>query len=80
MNLTESRRQEFIAALEKTGGSSGNGSLRQALGWDEEFYWKVQGHLISEGRLRTPDLVEFKVSQVCTPGGDRCRGRWFRWR
>ncbi len=33
------------------GGSSGNGSLRQALGWDEEFYWKVQGRLIGEGRL-----------------------------
>jgi hypothetical protein len=51
MNLTQGRIQEFIAALEKEGGSSGNSSLRQALGWDEEFYWKVQGHLIREGRL-----------------------------
>jgi hypothetical protein len=52
MNLTERRIEEFIAALKEMGGSSGNGSLRQALvGWDEEFYWKVQGHLIGEGRL-----------------------------
>lgn len=53
MNLTRGRVQEFIPTLEKMGGSSGNGSLRQALHWDEEFYWKVQGYLISEGLLAT---------------------------
>jgi hypothetical protein len=51
MKLAEGRIKEFIAALEKLGGSSGNGALRQALDWDEEFYWKVQGRLIGEGRL-----------------------------
>jgi hypothetical protein len=53
MNLTKNRVQEFIAALEKLGGSSGNKRLRQELGWDEELYWKVQGNLISDGRLAT---------------------------
>jgi hypothetical protein len=51
MNLTKGRVQEFIDALEKLGGSSGNKSLREELGWDEDLYWKVQGNLISEGRL-----------------------------
>ena len=26
--------------------------LRRELGWDEEFYWRVQGHLIGEGEAR----------------------------
>jgi hypothetical protein len=51
MKLAQGRIQEFVTALENIGGSSGNGSLREALGWDEEFYWRVQGHLIGEGRL-----------------------------
>lgn len=51
MNLTKGHIQEFVDELEKVGGSSGNGSLRRRLGWDEEFYWKVQGHLIGEGYL-----------------------------
>src|ERR1019366_7998257 len=33
-----------------------------------------------ETRLRTPDLVEFRMTQVRTPVGDRCLGRWFPWR
>ena len=51
MNLTTGRIQQFVSALKKAGGSSGNKSLRETLGWDEEFYWRVQGQLISEGRL-----------------------------
>jgi hypothetical protein len=51
MNLTKGHIEEFIVALEKMGRSSGNGRLRQELGWDEDFYWKVQGRLIGEGRL-----------------------------
>jgi hypothetical protein len=39
--LTRNRIQEFIGALKKSGGNSGNGSLRQALGWDDESYWRV---------------------------------------
>jgi hypothetical protein len=51
MNLAKGRIKEFIEALEKFGGSAGNKALRQALHWDDEdFYWKVQGHLIKEGR------------------------------
>jgi hypothetical protein len=26
-------------------------TLRQRLGWDEDFYWKVQGHLIEIGQI-----------------------------
>jgi len=29
--------------------------------------------------LRTPDPVEFRMTQVCIPAGDGCPGRWFRW-
>ncbi len=49
--ITKKRLSEFIVALENTAGSSGNGSLRNALGWDEDFYWKVQGRLIEDGRI-----------------------------
>ena len=42
---------EFISALKDAGGSAGNGALREALDWDEEFYWKVQGHLIETGQI-----------------------------
>jgi len=51
MNMTKGRIQDFITTLEKMGGSSGNSRLRQTLDWDEELYWKVQGHLIGEGQL-----------------------------
>lgn len=40
-----------MAALETSGGSSGNRRLRQALGWDEDFYWRVQGKLVEEGLI-----------------------------
>lgn len=47
--VTANRREEFLAALTKLGGSSGNRRLRAALGWEEDFYWKVQGRLVSQG-------------------------------
>lgn len=50
-NLTKKRMNEFLNALKSAGGSSGNVSLRQALNWDEDFYWKVQGHLIETGQI-----------------------------
>ncbi|WP_157935902.1 hypothetical protein [Paracoccus zhejiangensis] len=50
-NMTKKRLDEFLAALRSVGGSSGNGSLRANLNWDEEFYWKVQGHLIETGKV-----------------------------
>jgi hypothetical protein len=51
VNLTNNRLEEFMAALKEAGGSSGNGALRQRLGWEEDIYWKAQGRLIEQGRL-----------------------------
>jgi hypothetical protein len=49
--VTANRIKEFVACLEKHGGACGNGRLRAALGWDEEFYWRVQGKLVEDGRI-----------------------------
>lgn len=49
--LTKNRLDEFLSQLKECGGSAGNQNLRQRLGWDEEFYWRVQGRLIEEGRI-----------------------------
>jgi hypothetical protein len=51
MNITKKRIAQFIDALDEQGGSSGNGRLREVLDWDEESYWKVQGHLIETGQI-----------------------------
>ena len=50
-NVTKKRLTNFIEVLVKAGGSCGNGRLRNELGWDEDVYWKVQGHLIETGRI-----------------------------
>src|SRR5215212_1270577 len=52
-NLTEGRKQEFIKCLQSFGGRSGNKALSSALGWDDEFYSRVQAQLISEGKIRS---------------------------
>jgi hypothetical protein len=49
--VTANRIAEFVERLQSLGGSSGNARLRDALGWEEEFYWKVQGKLVEEGRI-----------------------------
>lgn len=49
--VTANRIKEFVACLQDVGGAAGNGRLRQALGWEEEFYWRVQGKLIEEGAI-----------------------------
>ncbi|MGK9171349.1 hypothetical protein KXR53_33990 [Inquilinus limosus] len=49
--ITSKRMGEFIAALQNSGGSAGNGNLRKTLDWEEEFYWKVQGKLIELGKI-----------------------------
>lgn len=49
--VTRNRIREFVDCLEQMEGSAGNGRLRQALGWEEEFYWRVQGKLVEEGRI-----------------------------
>jgi type I restriction enzyme M protein len=37
--------------LRKTNGKAGNGSLRDALNWDETTYNAVKDDLVSSGRL-----------------------------
>ena len=49
--LTIKRLDEFLNELKECGGSAGNQKLRQRLGWEEEFHWRVQGRLIEEGRI-----------------------------
>lgn len=50
-NVTQKRLEEFVARLTKLGGSCGNERLRQELNWNKDFYWKVQGRLIEQGRI-----------------------------
>jgi hypothetical protein len=49
--VTANRVAEFVEQLREIGGSSGNARLRETLGWEEEFYWKVQGKLVEEGQI-----------------------------
>lgn len=49
--VTTNRLNEFVEALSTYEGVAGNKSLREELNWDEDFYWKVQGKLIEEGRI-----------------------------
>lgn len=47
----EASRDQFLAALRSAGGSSGNVSLRAALGWDEAQYSAVKDALIAGGAV-----------------------------
>ena len=47
----ESQSQRFIETLKELGGSAGNGSLNNELGWAESTYQRVKAHLIEEGRV-----------------------------
>lgn len=40
----------FLSALRRA-GSSGNGSLRNALGWSEARYWKTHSALLEAGKI-----------------------------
>ena len=42
---------ELLGALEALGGSTGNGKLRQLLGWDEPTYEGVKETLVATGEL-----------------------------
>jgi hypothetical protein len=53
MNLTQGRKDEFLSKLRDLGGRSGNKALRNALGWEEDFYSKCQQKLVAEGRIRS---------------------------
>lgn len=50
-NVTDQQRQALVTALESAGGSKGNISLRQSLGWDESTYEAVKKDLLAAGRL-----------------------------
>ncbi len=43
--------EQFLAALRARGGSSGNGALREALGWDETTYDEVKLALLAAGTI-----------------------------
>lgn len=47
----ETQAQRFIDTLRELGGSAGNGSLSNELGWAESTYQKVKEHLIDEGTI-----------------------------
>lgn len=49
--ITKNRINEFKKMLKELGGSSGNKRLREALGWGEDFYWKVQGRLVKSAEI-----------------------------
>jgi DNA repair exonuclease SbcCD ATPase subunit len=49
--VTEELRSELLSALANLGGSSGNVSLRDRLGWDEATYWAVKSDLLNAGKL-----------------------------
>jgi hypothetical protein len=73
-NLTEGRKQDFLKRLRDLGGRSGNKALTTALGWDDEFYSRVQAQLISEGKIRSGPgrggsvaIVEESIVSITTP-------------
>jgi len=49
----DDRREQFLSALRAAGGSSGNVSLRAALGWDEGQYFAVKDALVQQGVLES---------------------------
>ncbi|MBX9643313.1 MAG: hypothetical protein K2W91_04335 [Novosphingobium sp.] len=49
--VTKNRVLEFLESLSEEGGACSNGRLRGKLEWDEEFYWRVQGKLVEEGKI-----------------------------
>lgn len=45
--------ERFISTLTSLGGSAGNQSLMEALGWQESTYQRIKQQLIEDGRIRT---------------------------
>ncbi len=45
--------QRLVQVLTEQGGSSGNQTLRELLGWDEDTYKKIKNSLVSAGKLTT---------------------------
>lgn len=42
--------EEFLKKLEDLGGTAGNKSLRSALRWEDDRYWKAHGRALDQGR------------------------------
>ena len=47
----ETQAQRFIETLKQWGGSAGNGSLSDELGWADTTYQRVKAHLIETGSI-----------------------------
>ena len=47
----ETQAERFIETLKGLGGSAGNGSLNNELGWAESTYQRVKAHLIEAGKI-----------------------------
>ena len=63
-----SLRERFLQQLEALGGSAGNGRLREALGWQEETYWRVHQELTDDGTI---EPGRGRGGSVSLPGGRR---------
>lgn len=51
LEVTDSHCDAMISALQSAGGSKGNVSLRQLLGWDEVTYDAVKNELVTAGQI-----------------------------
>ena len=47
----ETQAERFIETLKELGGSAGNGSLNNELGWADSTYQRVKAHLIEVGKI-----------------------------
>lgn len=47
----EAQAQRFIETLKELGGSAGNGSLCNELGWADSTYQRIKAHLVDAGRI-----------------------------
>ncbi len=51
VSVSDELRQTLLSALSRLGGSKGNQTLREELGWDEATYDAVKNDLVVSGRL-----------------------------
>ena len=65
--VTEEQCELLLSTLLSLGGSKGNLSLRQILGWDESVYDAVKINLIAAGRLNTGRGKGGSVNLVSQP-------------
>ncbi|NVJ25793.1 MULTISPECIES: hypothetical protein [Myxococcus] len=49
--LDDSQRKKFLDVLTQMGGSSGNTSLMNELGWSEAEYWRLRDQLLEDGQI-----------------------------